>query len=410
MNGQLARLDGTGASQVRRFVESGGTYLSSCAGTYNVLEIDPRFENGWNAAHRELPMLSARSWLTDPDQSWGLRSPGIGVIRAAIGTEDHPLTVGLPPSLDVVYYNGPILEPTDPALQPLLVCLAPDGQRFTPGEALHGPASDALPSTWMQQACDEGLLGGAYQAVGEGWIVGFGLHPEFGPDPDMLAWERPARLLANAATWASRRPVRDPRPVVMHSDESTDVVGLLETGRVSGDRIAAALARLRDLSTDPLPDWLSAEAHPRPAFGRDVVTLWKETTEGARTVAATLATDLERWYTAYESTPEPTAEGGREDRDRSRRLLTAAPLEPAQDLGFKGVPALLDEVETLLDTLTAGGVQGRYRAVAMSYLSAAGILGDTRLLLGAAHAWIDRSRFATVLPAPAREPRRPSQI
>lgn len=401
MNGQLRRLGGEGAASIRRFVESGGTYLSSCAGTYNVLEIDPKFRDGWNPAHDELPKLSARSWLTDPNQPWGLRSPGIGVIQAELGSEDHPLAIGLRSPIDVVYYNGPILEATGDHLRPLLVCRAPDGGRFTPSEAFVRPLAPEGGTTAMEQACDLGLLGGAFQRIGEGRVVGFGLHPEFGPDPDMMAWGRPALLLANAALLAATSPSPKSRPVAAYGPRSgSEVPAMGSDVRDACTRLAEAFDALRRLPVEPLPEWLAPEARPRAAFGRDAVALWRESTEAARDIALGLGKGIERWQATYDelASDDDLSSSGRLDVELAHRLVAAAPLEPDQDLGFKGVAALLDEIRSLIDTLTAGGETGRYRAVAMSYLSAAGLMVDARLLLDAALALLARARLESGLP------------
>lgn len=397
MNGQLGRLGPEGAAAVREFVERGGTYLSSCAGTYNVLSIDSKFEGGWNPAHHELPKLSARSWLTDPKQSWGLRSPGIGVVQAELASADHPLTAGLPPTLDVVYYNGPLLEPTGPGLQPLLICRAPDAKRFTPGEALHRPLEAADVRTWMQQACELGMLGGAFERVGDGWVVGFGLHPEFGPDPDMLAWGQPARLLANAALWAAgnAREGASPAPILPVAESVSETV---QVARRACAALDEAFAEQQALPLDPVPDWLAPGRHVRAAFGRDPIQLWTETIRGARRFLHDLDVELARWQDRASGVEADATPDAREAAAASRRLLLGPPLEDGQDLGYKGVPALLEEARTILETLSAGGVSGRFRAVAMSYLSAAGLVVDTQLLVSAANGLLDAQRFAAAVP------------
>lgn len=410
MNGQLGRLGREGADAIRRFVEGGGTYLSSCAGTYNVLTIDSRFEAGWHPAHLGLPKLSARSWLTNPEHAWGLQSPGIGVIRAEVQSPDHPLTLGVPSSLETVYYNGPLLEPTNDGLRPLLACTAPIPERFTPGERLFGATTPE--ATWMEQACAEGLLGGAFQPLGEGWLVGFGLHPEFGTDPEMLDWGRPALLLANAALWAAQRD---------RGQESAPDLGgapiggaeIVARGQAALEHIADRLSSLHDLPLEPVPEWLEP-SRARAAFGLDPVTLWRGATRGGAERCGNLVDELRRWKDLHDRAAAQ-ARGSHEHTlrralEQSRLLLSRDPLEADQDLGFKGLLALLDETKHLLETETAGGERSPYRAVAMSYLSASGYLTAAQLLVSGAIAVLEGALVATALPPASHVPQERAEL
>ena len=204
MEGQLGRLGTDGADRIREFVMKGGCYLSSCAGTHCVLDLPVAAAADWHPASQHMPRLSAESWLKGDRDTHHVKSPGIGVIRTRLPDPAHPVCAGVPDGLACVYYNGPILRKTGSGFRSLLDCAGPEPDLFTPGEALLGGDSVDLDGTAMADAGRQGYSAGGVEEIGDGRIVAFGLHPEFGSEPTMLEWGKPARLLANAAEWCAR--------------------------------------------------------------------------------------------------------------------------------------------------------------------------------------------------------------
>ncbi len=369
MEGQLSRLGVEGARAIRSFVEAGGCYLSSCAGTHCVLQLPEHVAADWHPARAELPHLAATSRLQGTRETNNVKSPGIGVI-AAHPVPGHPITLGMPASVDCVYYNGPILEPTSDRFVSLLACGAPDPLRFTAGESLFG-ASVQLSETGIAQST--GCSAAGVQAHGLGQVVGFGLHPEFGSDPSMLNWGRAALMVANAAYWAAAISPRHPEPRRFAPRAKTpDVAAHFEQALAALGRIAEKFDALRSTDAAILVQWLDPKT-ARSAFGRGPESIWSETLTAGRALAESLTERL------------ACEESRLSHSTRAMDLLfTSAVDATAQDFGFVGLLMGLDAIETMLDTLSVQGKLDPYRAVAMSYLSAFGRLTATSLLIDTA--------------------------
>jgi hypothetical protein len=406
MAGQLSRLGIEGARRVNAFVEAGGCYLASCAGTHCVLRIDPEVAHDWHPAQLDMPKLEAESWLRGERHEHHVRSPGIGVIKASVADRDHPIALGLPPTVDCVYYNGPILDPLEATFRPILHCEGIDPGLFTPGEALFGEASLDLDRTAMAEACRRRLPAAGWQRVGSGWIIGFGMHPEFGCEPSLLRWGKAARMLVNAVEWVRRErddvyraPAAGAAPTAHEAEQiAARVIARLE-------RLTALFEDLSELALDTLPPWLAPD-QARATFGHGPVKQWDEAIRDGSELCRMLAERIKEWRDAY---ADMGADPGGEPliaaethlaRARAAELLTMPAVEAApQDLGFKGVIALLDDIEGLLVSREVQGHYQPYRAVAMSYLSAYGLLGATSLLLSASQALLERGAMIAALPA-----------
>lgn len=100
-----------GYEAIRKFVREGGMYLGSCAGSYFPLKGDP----GTPQADMWLNMID----VTDT-QGMDYWRTGTGFVRIEFDDAEHPiahnLAVGVPSTMDVIYWEGPafqILENAD---------------------------------------------------------------------------------------------------------------------------------------------------------------------------------------------------------------------------------------------------------------------------------------------------------
>lgn len=413
MDGQLRRLGVDGAKMVRSFVESGGCYLSSCAGTHSILQQPAGIVPDWHPAYGEMPKLSAESWLKGERSSHYVRSPGIGVIRVRPNDKDHLLVLGLPDEFDCVYYNGPIILPADAGYTSILDCVAPEPKRFTPGEGLFGNDPVRLEDTAMAEAGRKHHSAGGMQPLAAGWVVGFGLHPEFGCDPTMLDWGVAARLLVNAAEWTT---AQSGSPEAKSDRASFDPSGWSATSDMSspGQVHAVALAHLRDIEArfDVLSKMPAAEIAPwldrdiaRSAFGLTPEEIWTSTLAKGAQLSREMMERLEIWAGTCEQSAdlsggasEPVKRRAADLRENALRVMALPAVDAErQDLGFKGLTALLSDVKELLETLSADGEFLPFKAVAMSYLGAFGRLTAASLTLSASQAMLVRARMMAEL-------------
>lgn len=201
MAGLLAPLGRDGAAAIRRFVEDGGVYLSSCAGSVLPLALD-------GAAAEAHPEAAAMRMVEVPLANrgdatlGGLASPGVGRIRVRLDAES-PLGEGLPAEVTMVHYNGPFFDvPGGGAagVRPFAWPRAAE-EGFTPAETFLGAGggdAEREGETTFAACVRRGAAGGLDAGVGRGRAILFGSHPEFGLGPLQLGWGEGARLLLNA--------------------------------------------------------------------------------------------------------------------------------------------------------------------------------------------------------------------
>jgi hypothetical protein len=192
MAGMLDPLGVEGAAAIREWVAAGGMYVGSCAGSFLPAIVGDAY---WGAhpESRELHMVCARL-ANGSDSEWeGLTSPGVGALDMEVTRPGHWLARDLPERFRLVHYNGPMFLPQGPTGGDARLGSV-DGvarfvsrtPRFTPSEAFM--AED--PSSVAAQVFDRGVAAGASTAIaapyGEGVVVLYGSHPEFGFDAIQL--------------------------------------------------------------------------------------------------------------------------------------------------------------------------------------------------------------------------------
>lgn len=360
MQGQMAPLGVEGARRIRSYVEGGGMYVGSCAGSFIAADTPASFRLAC-PAQSEMCLLPARIWNSG-DEWDGVVSPGIGRIRVTNHRPDHPVMRGLPPEFEVVHYNGPLFIGGEH-----LSVVEGATERFTPSEAFLDPGY--VGPTLIEGAAEAGAASATCGAVGDGRVVLFGSHPEFGYSLAMDDEQVPALMLRNAIAWqaqagAARGGAAGP--------SSPGAGGGSERVHELVPRVRARIAQLASRGVEPA--WLDAR-HAMSMFG-----------VGPRQV----------WTAALTRMPELLEEiDAAADGVRSDVLTYAQPAEWGIDVGYHGVVPLLEQTEAMLDLAlerwaappppTEAGPYGAirdspYHLVAGSYLSAVGRVTAAALL------------------------------
>ena len=312
MTGQLEPLGKTGMTTLRRWVEAGGSYLGSCAGSCHPL----RMSDAYNEAYPDASpfQICDVTPLNAAAGAWGLDSPGTGRLRVL--PEDCPLFEGLTGPFEIVHYNGPLFPPSTGAAGKVLGST----DDFTPFEVSQESSGkgEAQPTTLGRATSQDARV--AYQRrVGEGQVIVFGSHPEFGGSTLQLGWLPGVRLLANALSCVPAQST----PLSPKTDILTEQVPL-----DFGQRAAELKALLAQAA--PLRERLPAET---PSFlGLSGVELW----DAVITEAQELLRGLEHW--AADCPSGNTTSGV--------HLLDCTP-KPGQDVGFMGTCQLLGQALSL---------------------------------------------------------------
>jgi hypothetical protein len=396
-NGQLQDLDAVGTAAVVRFIEAGGGYLSSCAGSMIAMRHQPEALLAHHPTKAEFTLLPVDNWERLRNSENGHRSPGIGVVKTRLAATRHPVGLGLPDELEMTHYNGPIfLDPGNRADVVLQYAGVTEG--FTPSECFHGcgrrPSEADLHGSDMAAAGSLGLPAVVAGTRGRGRVVMAGLHPEFGLSSDLANWGRPVQLIGNALFWLAQS---GHGATVSPSDEGTDLAVAEATLTGAIERAREAVRRLQEVDRRTDPAWLDDPEH-RAAFGLTPAELWRETIDK-------LPAMLDEIATAWNEATRIAAGGQR------ARLADAAlqRFEPAggPDLGAQGAVWLVQEATNLIGDASAALAEGgpaRVRAearVSRSYLSAVGVLTNAKQRLQAEIATYvaeaDLSALATAL-------------
>lgn len=391
MTGLLEPLGDEGADAMRRFVEAGGTYIGSCAGSFLPARVGASF---WeeNPVARRLCMVDARLVNADDSEWAGLTSPGVGTVVAAVDRPGHWLARGLPASFHLVHYNGPMFDVEWTGDEPRLgravgaVRFADRTADFTPGERFLGEATDVL--------YDEGVAAGAHTAlaadVGDGLVVLYGSHPEFGLDAIQLGWSEGVRLFFNALSEVARRggvakASMKPAPESPANGASVprDVDASFGEAADGFDALARRFAKLSCVPFERI-----ARGVRHPAFlGRSPGDVWRDGCDAAAGAAAAAARQLRTWRDDGVVVPSP--------RRHETELWLSHEARADQDYGFLGLLPLLATIGGMLDAAEKaidsdapieplahaydGLDRNPYQLVASSYLSAAGLTASATL-------------------------------
>jgi hypothetical protein len=361
MAGLLAPLGEGGATAVRRWVEGGGTYLSSCAGSVLPLALAGEADAALPLA-RCLRMVDVPLANTGDATLGGLSSPGVGRIEVRLDP-GHPFARGLPERVELVHYNGPLfdLSALPESVRPFAwPAGATDG--FTPAERfLLAPGAEAVADeeTTLVRCIASSAATGIEAGVGRGRAILFGSHPEFGLGPLCLGWGAGARLLLAALRGeVSGRPRRI--RVGGGNASTTDAPGRaghgtaapgdawavrrdrpgVEAPQLAGEAVLGlqtAAARFEELAGRGAGAWLDAGFAPS-FHGRDARTAWREDSVFAARAADAAADDLAQFVPALTADDLPWLD------DDAR---------PGQDFGAMGLTQLVRAARDCLDRTDA---------------------------------------------------------
>jgi hypothetical protein len=360
MLGQIEPLRAEGARALREYVQRGGMYIGCCAGSYDAARVAGSFL-ALCPAQGEMCLLDATVW-NEGGEEWGLRSPGIGVLRAETAAPEHPVMAGMPPSFEIAHYNGPLFEGAT-----ALARVAGRTERFTAWE-------ETLGATPERALIDDaaGVANIVAGPCGDGRVVLFGSHPEFGFTIAMEDEQLPARMLLNAIDWQlaeSGAPERSRPPILTDADPGeADPVRVADLAEALRERTAAIRSQGEDAR------WLAPE-FAMSVFGLPALAVWGQALDA-----------IDRLATVAESLAPGT---------EPRVLTFRPPAESELDGGYHGVIALLEQSVELLDRALATWdfdpgepaenpyehmTTSPYHLVAGSYLAAVGRVGAAALL------------------------------
>jgi glutamine amidotransferase-like uncharacterized protein len=365
MMGQIDPLGAEGARALREYVEGGGMYIGCCAGSYDAATVAPSF-HAICPAQSEMCLLPATVW-NEGGEEWGLRSPGIGVLRAQTVAREHPVMAGMPETFEIAHYNGPLFEGAEP-----LARVAGRTERFTAWEEALGERPERA---LIDDAAEAGVANIVAGACGAGRVVLFGSHPEFGFALSMDDEQPPGRMLVNAIEWQVAESGAPELPAVELVTDAEPRAEDTDPARVAelAARLAERTAQLRARGTDAR--WLQPQ-FAMSFFGAGPVEIWTASLDA-----------IDRF----------AAEAARRAPGTDPRVLGFRP--PAEwdlDGGYHGVVALLEQSLELLDqaldtwdefdpgeptqTPYEHMTTSPYHLVAGSYLAAVGRVGAAALL------------------------------
>lgn len=374
MAGLLAPLGTGGADALRAWVAAGGTYVSSCAGSVLPLAlVDAAAEANPLAAH--LRMVDVGLANRGDATLGGLASPGVGRIRVRLAAE-HPYTAGLPATIELMHYNGPLFDtaPLAGAASPDLTAFAwPLGATpaFTPAERFMG---GGVTATTLQRCIDLGAATAIDARVGHGRAVLFGSHPEFGLGPLLLGWGDAAELFTAALRACSRATGAAPAGPgwsVRREHESAGAAELAALAAVGLTRAADRFDELGARRSPTLEAWLAPGA-AASFHGVTAATAWRRDTHHAAAVARCAAEQLSLLAPLLDAHDLPWLD------DAAR---------PDQDFGFVGLTQLVDRIGAMLEVADRSAGEGArtpthaydlfdthpFHLAVGSYLSAAGL-------------------------------------
>ena len=373
MHGMLEPLGAEGAASIRAFVEQGGTYLSSCAGSFLPLAVSDEV-NGLYPAMGALRMTDLEPANEGPPVVGGLASPGVGRIRVRLD-EHSPLTRELSGEVELVHYNGPFFVGDTAATA--FAWPVSFTESFTPAEAFMQQTSEA---TTFAGCVTRGASTGVVRPFGDGQVILFGSHPEFGLGPLQLGWGDGSTLLLNALKEVPKRSVATGGPggpiTVERGYADLTLSDLHNRIDAHLHRLALTFEQLADL---PPSGWL--ENQNSPSFhGLNAEALWRRDMQAAGRLAG--LTRVAYANVAFKLSN--TEIGWLDDHPR-----------PNQDVGAMGLIQLVAQAEA--DLLAAEQLQNQtpeppahaydkldrnpFHLTIGTYLSAGGLLAAAALVV-----------------------------
>ncbi len=317
MQGQIDPLGREGARAIRDYVSAGGMYIGSCAGSYDAAKAPQSFLNVC-PAQADLCLLNAEIW--NAGDAWhGLQSPGVGVLVSRTAAPDHPVMEGMPEYFPITHYNGPLFRGGD-----VLATVEHATANFTPAERFLG---EYRGETLIDEASRQHIPNIVAGPLGNGRVVLFGSHPEFGSTLGMEDEAQTGRMLANAVKWqvdeqngterAKTAVYATTRPV---SDD--DHVGRVQH---AAQRVRTLCEELKERDGDPV--WLQ-NAYAMSVFGLQPRAIWE--------------TGVDTIYRKAQDVAD------RAPGVDTQVLAFRTPADWKTDGGYHGVLALLEQTEQLL--------------------------------------------------------------
>jgi hypothetical protein len=404
--GQLRLLGDDGADAVTDFVRGGGLYLGSCAGAHNVCVIPDDAKPKYG--QRRMQLINVGMWHGEPTEWHFEEFPGVGVVRSRNLHPAHPVMAGVPERFAITHYNGPFFVAATGALtdaSDALALAAVTGYTadFTPGEyAMALSRYDGrAPGSVVERAAAIGAANACAGSFGQGRVVVFGSHPEFGHTLEMDAYGIAARMLANAAFWQATfrgQGWASPDASVPggeHVDAVDAVAAGLDDVTAALAATAAAGAALRRRLDGPSPSWL-AEEHAMSTFGLTGEAIWKRSLEGLRIVEERVRAGIER-LRALAAMLAARREAHADLAALAAAIRYAAPGEWQQDFGYQGLVRTVETCGGLLRQAAANyevalepspdpyahDDVSPYHLVAACYYGAFGVLQNAWLLVRA---------------------------
>ena len=365
MAGQLNPLGDEGCRLIKAWVQRGGMYIGSCAGSFNAaivaesfLEVCPQ--------QRHLQLVNALIWNRGDTEWIGLESPGIGIIESRNLKPEHPIMFGLPDRFKITHYNGPLFDVDtgllpDASMATGLSAVAGSCDAFTHSEYfLRLSQSGNSEATVLGKASQEGRFNIVSGYNGLGRVVLFGSHPEFGYNLAMDDWGLPARMLANAAFWQAGQ-LHEGRAMLVKREPGVANAwpggsGLNKIAEACG-AISDAVEELHDLARADTA-WL-AEDHAMSVFGMSAHEVWERGLEDIADLNGRMHFALERAKTLLEQVKALSWVDSLEN-DQPKQLLREmasafndavhyrTPAEWKQDFGYEGVLQMLARTEAML--------------------------------------------------------------
>lgn len=354
MAGLIAPLGETGATAVRDWVERGGTYVGSCAGSVLPIALAGAADAAVPAA-RCLRLVNVPLANTGDETLGGLASPGVGRIVVRLDT-GHPYAEGLPERIELVHYNGPLFDVSRAGHEVTAFgwpVSATSG--FTPAERfLETPDEPFRGETTLERCVRRGAATALEARFGSGRVVLFGSHPEFGLDALGLGWSHGAQLLVAAlagtagaaasgdeseasAGAAAREQTVDPRPAERRQPWAVQ----REKPGASSEELATevshklwrAAERFATLSGRDAQDWL-APGYAAAFHGVPARKAWTTELRAAAAATAAAAEDLQ---------------SSAQDLGEHEVIWLDDVPRVAQDFGAMGLLQLVDRIHHMLD-------------------------------------------------------------